>query len=65
MRGSSQQSTPKKAGVISAIARQLPGGGPLMWMMPLHMLVNEKPDDADDDDRNHLLQCDKQAVLIV
>ena len=29
-------------------------GGPLMWMMPLH--VNKKPDD-DDDDLNSLNSC--------
>ena len=27
--------------------RQLPEGGPLMWMMFLH--INQKPDDDDDD----------------
>ena len=24
--------------------------GPLMWMMPIHLHVNQKPDDDDDDD---------------
>ena len=25
-------------------------GGPLMWMLPLHLHVNQKSDDDDDDD---------------
>ena len=31
-------------------------GGPLMWMMPLHMHVNQKSDDEDDDHIN-LFKC--------
>ena len=31
-------------------ASQLPGkGGPLMWMMPLHLHINQKSDYDDDD----------------
>ena len=28
-------------------ANQLPKGGPLMWIMPLHLHVNKKPNDDD------------------
>ena len=31
-------------------ASQLPGSGPLMWMMPLHLHVNQKSNNDDDDD---------------
>ena len=31
-------------------ASQLPGRGPLMWMLPLYLQVNQKYDDDDDDD---------------
>ena len=31
-------------------ASQLPGRGPLMWMLPLYLHVNQKSDDDDDDD---------------
>ena len=51
MSGSSRQLTLKKrstwrSGVRSAMraACQLPGKGPLMWMMPLHLHVNQKSD---------------------
>ena len=30
-------------------ASQLPGGGPLMWIMPLHLHINQKLDDDYDD----------------
>ena len=33
---------------ISA-ASQLPGGGPLMWMMPLYLHLNQKSDYDDDE----------------
>ena len=35
-----------RSGVRSAMsaASQLPGRGPLMWMMPLHLHVNQKSD---------------------
>ena len=41
-----------RSGVRSAMraASQLPGKGPLMWMMPLHLHVNQKSDYDDDDD---------------
>ena len=46
MSGSSPQLTLKKgaSGVRSAMhaASQLPGRGPLMWMIPLHLNVNQK-----------------------
>ena len=56
MSGSSQQLTPKKG----APGDQVPDlpcvqlasyleGGPLMWMMPLHLHVNKKTDYDDDD----------------
>ena len=40
-----------RSGVRSAMraASQLPGG-PLMWMLPLYLHVNQKSDDDDDDD---------------
>ena len=39
----------RSSGVISAIraASQLPGGSPLMGMMPLELHVNQKPDNDD------------------
>ena len=41
-----------RSGVRSAMraASQLPGRGPLMWMLPPYLHVNKKYDDDDDDD---------------
>ena len=36
-------------------ASQLPGKGPLMWMMPLHLHVNQKSDYDDDNDDDQFL----------
>ena len=35
-------------------ASQLPGRGPLMWMLSLYLRVNQKSNDDDDDDISHL-----------
>ena len=46
-----QERSTWRSGVRSAMcaASQLPGRGPLMWMMPLHLHVNQKSDyDYDD-----------------
>ena len=32
------------------VASQLPGRGPLMWMLPLYLHLNKKSGDDDDDD---------------
>ena len=48
-----QERSTCRSGVRSAMraASQLPGKGPLMWMMPLHLHVNQKSDyDYDDDE---------------
>ena len=47
-----QERSTLRSGVRSAMraASQLPVRGPLMWMMPLHLHVNQKSD-YDDDDR--------------
>ena len=35
-------------------ASQLPGRGPLLWILPLYLHVNQKSyDDDDDDDDDH------------
>ena len=41
-----QERSTWRSGVRSAMraASQLPGRGPLMWMMPLHLFVNQKSD---------------------
>ena len=31
-------------------ASRLPGRGPLMWMLPLYLQVDQKSNDDDDDD---------------
>ena len=43
-----------RSGVRSAMcaASQLPGGGPLLWILPLYLHVNQKSDD-DDDNMNY------------
>ena len=40
-----------RSGVRSAMraASQLPGGGALMWILPLYLHINKKSDDDDDD----------------
>ena len=45
-----QERSTWRSGVRSAMraASQLPGRGPLMWMMPLHLHVNQKSDYDDD-----------------
>ena len=42
-----------RSGVRSAMcaASQLPGRGPLLWILPLYLHVNQKCDDDDDDDK--------------
>ena len=42
-----------RSGVRSAMraACQLPGRGPLMWLLPLYLHLNKKYDDGDDDDQ--------------
>ena len=35
--------------IYHGAASQLPGRGPLMWMLPLYLHVNKKSDDDDDD----------------
>ena len=47
-----QERSTWRLGVRSAMraASQLPGKGPLMWLMPLHLHVNQKSDYDDDDD---------------
>ena len=44
--------------MISAMraASQLPERGPLMWMMPLHLHVNQKSDYDDDDAVHRILR---------
>ena len=39
-----------RSGVRSAMpaASQLPGGGPLLWIWPLHLHINKKSDDDDE-----------------
>ena len=46
-----------RSGVRSAMlaASQLPGRGPLMWMLPLYLHVNLKSSDDDDDDDMYLM----------
>ena len=41
-----QEKSTWRSGVRSAMpaASQLPGRGPLMWMMPLHLHVSQKSD---------------------
>ena len=43
-----------RSGVRSVMqaASQLPGRGPLMWMVPLYLHINQKSNDDDDDDSN-------------
>ena len=50
-------------------ASQLPGVGPLMWMMPLHLHFNQKSDydDYEDDDCSHIgdSNCTQRLLYIV
>ena len=38
-------------------ASQLPGRGPLLWIWPLYLHVNQKSDDDDDDQAHYLSLC--------
>ena len=55
-------------GVRSAIpaASQLPGRGPVMWMLPLYLHIKKKSVDDDDDDLNRrvFVMCPEYLLLL-
>ena len=46
-------------------ASQLPGRGPLLWIWPLHLHVNQKSDDDDDDDERWAFLMHRLAQLMI
>ena len=58
-----QERSTWRSGVRSAMraASQLPGRGPLMWMMPLHLHVNKKSDYDDYDVAQLMTICNQNA----